>query len=114
MEQTRGLDGGDKAGGVDLPGELAGVIALDEIVVRGWDVARSSSQPYDVEPDLLEAVHGFVAPLAEQTHRCRGRGCSARPSRYPPTPRCSTASSASPAASLHGHHADHYSVRRPH
>jgi uncharacterized protein (TIGR03086 family) len=55
-----------KAGGVDLPGQLAGVIALDEIVVHGWDVARSSSQPDDVEPDLLEAVHGFVAPLAEQ------------------------------------------------
>jgi hypothetical protein len=37
-----------KAGGLDLPGEMAGVIALDEIVVHGWDVARSSGQPYDV------------------------------------------------------------------
>jgi uncharacterized protein (TIGR03086 family) len=54
-----------RAGGLDLPGELAGVIALDEIVVHGWDVARSSNQPYDVDPDLLEAVHGFVAPLAD-------------------------------------------------
>lgn len=53
-----------KAGGLDLPGELAGVIALDEIVVHGWDIARSTGQPYDVAPDLLEAVHGFVAPLA--------------------------------------------------
>jgi uncharacterized protein (TIGR03086 family) len=54
-----------KAGGLDLPSELAGVIALDEIVVHGWDVARSSGQSYDVEHDLLEAVHGFVAPLAD-------------------------------------------------
>jgi uncharacterized protein (TIGR03086 family) len=54
-----------KAGGLDLPSELAGVIALDEVVVHGWDVARSTGQPYDVEPDLLEAVHGFVAPLAD-------------------------------------------------
>jgi uncharacterized protein (TIGR03086 family) len=54
-----------KAGGVDLPGELAGVIALDEIVVHGWDIARSTGQPYHLERDLLEAVHGFVAPLAE-------------------------------------------------
>jgi uncharacterized protein (TIGR03086 family) len=54
-----------KAGGLDLPGEMAGVIALDEIVVHGWDVARSSGQPYDVPPDLLEVVHGFVAPLAD-------------------------------------------------
>ena len=58
-------DGMTKAGGLDLPAEMAGVIALDEIVVHGWDVARSSGQPYDVEPDLLEAVHGFVAPFAE-------------------------------------------------
>jgi uncharacterized protein (TIGR03086 family) len=54
-----------KAGGLDLPGELAGVIALDEIVVHGWDVARSSGQPFEVELDLLEAVHGFVSPLAD-------------------------------------------------
>jgi uncharacterized protein (TIGR03086 family) len=58
-------DGMTKAGGLDLPAEMAGVIALDEIVVHGWDVARSSGQAYDVEPDLLEAVHGFVAPLAD-------------------------------------------------
>jgi uncharacterized protein (TIGR03086 family) len=54
-----------KAGGIDLPGELAGVIALDEIVIHGWDIARSTGQPFDVDPDLLEAVHEFVAPLAE-------------------------------------------------
>jgi uncharacterized protein (TIGR03086 family) len=58
-------EGMTKAGGLDLPAEVAGVIALDEVVVHGWDVARSSGQPYDVEPDLLEAVHDFVAPLAE-------------------------------------------------
>jgi uncharacterized protein (TIGR03086 family) len=53
-----------KAGGFEMPGEVAGTIALDEVVIHGWDVARSSGQPYDVEPDLLAAVHGFVAPLA--------------------------------------------------
>jgi len=49
-----------RAGGVDLPSEVAGIVALDELVLHGWDVARASGQPFDVDPDLLEVVHGFV------------------------------------------------------
>ena len=49
-----------RAGGIDLPGEIAGVVALDELVVHGWDVARASRQPYDVDEPSLAAVHGFV------------------------------------------------------
>jgi uncharacterized protein (TIGR03086 family) len=49
-----------KAGGIDLPGELAGIIALDELVVHGWDVARASGQDFDQDHESLEAVHGFV------------------------------------------------------
>lgn len=54
-----------QAGGVELPGEVAGLVALDELVVHGWDVARASGQPYDVDPGSLEAVHGFVAQFSE-------------------------------------------------
>jgi uncharacterized protein (TIGR03086 family) len=56
-----------RAGGVDLPGEVAGLVALDELVVHGWDVAVASGQSFAVEPALLEAVHGFVAQFAEAT-----------------------------------------------
>lgn len=49
-----------RAGGVDLPGEVAGVVILDELVVHGWDIARASGQPFDCDPDLLEVVHGFL------------------------------------------------------
>jgi uncharacterized protein (TIGR03086 family) len=48
------------AGGIDLPGDLAGIIALDELVVHGWDVARASGQDFDEDRESLEAVHGFV------------------------------------------------------
>jgi uncharacterized protein (TIGR03086 family) len=54
-----------QAGGVELPGEVAGLVALDELVVHGWDVARASGQPYHVDPGSLEAVHGFVAQFSE-------------------------------------------------
>jgi uncharacterized protein (TIGR03086 family) len=49
-----------KAGGIDLPGEVAGIVALDELVLHGWDVARASGRPYQPDPQLLEAVHAFV------------------------------------------------------
>jgi uncharacterized protein (TIGR03086 family) len=54
-----------QAGGVDLPGEVAGLVALDELVVHGWDLARSTGQPYEAEPAELEAIKGFVVPMAE-------------------------------------------------
>jgi uncharacterized protein (TIGR03086 family) len=49
-----------RAGGLDLPGEVAGLVALDEVVLHGWDVARASGQEFDCDPQVLEAVHGFL------------------------------------------------------
>ena len=49
-----------RAGGVDLPGEVAGLVALDEVAIHGWDLARSTGAAYDLDPAALKAVHGFV------------------------------------------------------
>jgi uncharacterized protein (TIGR03086 family) len=55
-----------QAGGIDLPGEVAGLVALDELVVHGWDVAKASGQAYEVDdPAELEAVEQFIAPMAD-------------------------------------------------
>lgn len=53
--------GATRAGGVDLPGEVAGMVTLDELVIHGWDVARASGQSFECDPRSLELVHGFVA-----------------------------------------------------
>jgi uncharacterized protein (TIGR03086 family) len=53
-----------EAGGVEMPAEVAALVALDELVLHGWDVARASGQPFDVDPVSLEAVHGFVAQFS--------------------------------------------------
>jgi uncharacterized protein (TIGR03086 family) len=58
-------DGMTKAGGVDLPGGVAGLVALDELVIHGWDIARASGQRYEPDPESLEAVHGFVSQFSE-------------------------------------------------
>ena len=52
------------AGGQDLPGELAGVIALNEVLIHGWDIAVASGQAFRAEPGLVEAAYGFVQPTA--------------------------------------------------
>jgi len=50
-----------RAGGIDMPADIAGVVALDEVILHGWDIAVASGQAYDCPPHLLEAAHGFVA-----------------------------------------------------
>ena len=62
------------AGGVDLPGEVAGLVALDELVIHGWDVARASGQAYDADEWELQAVLGFVAPSAEPGQESQREG----------------------------------------
>jgi uncharacterized protein (TIGR03086 family) len=49
-------DGMTQAGGQDLPGAMAGRIALDELVVHGWDIARATSQSYDCDAATLNVV----------------------------------------------------------
>nr|MDQ6910794.1 TIGR03086 family metal-binding protein [Actinomycetota bacterium] len=49
-----------RAGGVDLPAEMAGVVALDELVIHGWDLAKATGQPADYDGPGLEAVYGMV------------------------------------------------------
>lgn len=63
-----------RAGGVDLPGDVAGLVALDELVIHGWDVARASGQPYSPDAASLEAVHDFVAPFSAPGHEAERAG----------------------------------------
>ncbi|MGI9053678.1 MAG: TIGR03086 family metal-binding protein [Ilumatobacteraceae bacterium] len=53
-----------KAGGVELPGELGGVVALDELVIHGWDLAKATGQAFEVDDETLAACHGFVAQFS--------------------------------------------------
>lgn len=53
-----------EAGSVQMPGEVAGLVALNELVVHGWDVARGSGQDFRPEPADLQACHDFVAQFS--------------------------------------------------
>jgi uncharacterized protein (TIGR03086 family) len=50
------------AGGVEMPAAEMAVVALDELVLHGWDIARATGQVYDADPASVQACFGFVAP----------------------------------------------------
>ncbi|HEX3841134.1 MAG TPA: TIGR03086 family metal-binding protein [Acidimicrobiales bacterium] len=72
--QPAAWTGMTQAGGVDLPGDIAGLVALDELVLHGWDVAQATGQAYDCEPAILEAVYQFVAPFAAPGQEAQREG----------------------------------------
>ena len=62
-----------RAGGVDLPGEIAGKVAVHEVVVHGWDMAAATGHDYACEPELLQAAYAFVqAAFAQDPDGSRG------------------------------------------
>ncbi|WP_336116482.1 TIGR03086 family metal-binding protein [Streptomyces sp. PTD9-10] len=61
-----------RAGGVDLPGAVAGAVAADELVIHGWDLARATGSPYAPDPAALTSAHGFLLAAADDPNRGKG------------------------------------------
>ncbi|MFD8914071.1 TIGR03086 family metal-binding protein [Streptomyces sp. NPDC059575] len=64
--------GDTRAGGVDLPGAVAGAVAADELVVHAWDLARALDLPYTPDPEALSSAHTFLQAAAELPDRPAG------------------------------------------
>jgi uncharacterized protein (TIGR03086 family) len=54
-------EGTTTAGGIEVPSAVAGIIALDELIVHGWDIAVSTGQRYDAPADEIAAATEFVS-----------------------------------------------------
>ncbi|MEU6066363.1 MULTISPECIES: TIGR03086 family metal-binding protein [Streptomyces] len=61
-----------RAGGVDLPGAVAGAVAADELVIHGWDLARATGRQYTPDPAALQASYGFLLAAADNPDRGNG------------------------------------------
>ena len=59
-QDPQAWEGTTFAGSIELPAEVAGVVALDELIVHGWDIAAATGQPYEPAPDEIEAATAFV------------------------------------------------------
>ncbi|MDI3404873.1 TIGR03086 family metal-binding protein [Streptomyces cavernicola] len=53
-------EGETRAGGVTLPAAVMGVVAVDELVIHGWDLARATGQEYVPDPECLAAAYDFL------------------------------------------------------
>jgi len=53
--------GDGEAGGVRMPNADLGIVALEEIVLHGWDLARAVDVRFSVSDADVTAVRGFVA-----------------------------------------------------
>lgn len=56
--------GETSAGGVDMPGEVAAFVAIDEVVVHGWDLAVATRQPVAYDDALVSAAASWAEPIA--------------------------------------------------
>ncbi|MFC8533100.1 TIGR03086 family metal-binding protein [Streptomyces sp. NPDC057249] len=54
-------EGMTRAGGADLPGRIAGMVALNELVLHGWDLAKATGQPFDAEEAHLRNTLALLA-----------------------------------------------------
>ncbi|AIV37160.1 TIGR03086 family metal-binding protein [Streptomyces sp. R1] len=61
-----------RAGGIDLPGAVAGAVVADELVIHGWDLARATGQEYAPDPAALQAAYGLLAAAADESDRDQG------------------------------------------
>ena len=65
-QQPGAWQGMTRAGGVDFPAEVGGVVALTEVVVHGWDLAAATGQDYRVDQATLDAVLPHVTAIAAE------------------------------------------------
>ena len=57
---TAAWEGTTTAGGVTMPAAAMGVVAVNELTMHGWDLARATGQEYAADPRLLEHLVEFL------------------------------------------------------
>lgn len=53
-------EGTTRIAGIEMPATTTVVVALDELVLHGWDLARATGQPYVPDAADVTAILGFV------------------------------------------------------
>jgi uncharacterized protein (TIGR03086 family) len=58
-------EGDAVAGGVTLPSAVMALVALNEVAVHGWDLARATGQDYELDPGTVATLTAFVGQDAD-------------------------------------------------
>jgi uncharacterized protein (TIGR03086 family) len=67
-------EGMTEAGGVTMPAEQMGAVALDELVLHGWDLARATGQPFMCDPATAAAVLALTSASAQPENAAAREG----------------------------------------
>lgn len=67
-------EGMTEAGGVTMPAEMMGGVALNELVLHGWDLARATGQQFTADPASTAAVLAFTTEAAAPEHAAMREG----------------------------------------
>ncbi|MEZ0577194.1 TIGR03086 family metal-binding protein [Nocardioides sp. MH1] len=63
-QEDGAFDGTTKAGPFDMPAPEAAAVALNEVVVHGWDLATALGLPYAVRDEDVAACLTFAEPFS--------------------------------------------------
>jgi uncharacterized protein (TIGR03086 family) len=58
-------EGETTAGGVTLPAEVMGLVAFNELVIHGWDLAVATNQAYQPDEATLQVSYDFLLPTVD-------------------------------------------------
>jgi uncharacterized protein (TIGR03086 family) len=53
-------EGMTMAGPVEMPGQIAALVAVDEVVAHAWDLARATGQPFAADDAAVAAATSFA------------------------------------------------------
>lgn len=65
-------DGEAEAGGVVMPAPVMAVVALDELVVHGWDLAVATRQDYRPDDESVRRSLGFAGSVGDDPEERAG------------------------------------------
>ena len=64
-EDPAAWEGTTWAGGIEMPADVTARVAVDELVLHGWDLAKGTGQDFHVDPASLDATYAFTASMSE-------------------------------------------------
>jgi uncharacterized protein (TIGR03086 family) len=67
-------EGLTEAGGVTMPAAVIGKVAVDELVLHGWDLARGTGQPFTCDPESTQACFEFTSVMSEPSEAAGREG----------------------------------------
>jgi uncharacterized protein (TIGR03086 family) len=65
-QRSSAWEGTAQAGGVTMPAPVMATVALDEVLVHGWDLAVATGQHYTADPASVAACTEFAAQAAAE------------------------------------------------